>query len=280
MFFTGSSKPTRSVPPRPARLGPTLSVGRMNRIRLLIILAASAAMLGLVATASSIPSTPELERKRGEAAAVLDQIREIDSTLDRIVDQWNGANVRLDATKRRLARTERQLELARTTSAEAQRRLADRVVALYTDGQPDTLEIILGAESFDDLLDKTETARHISDQDSRVVAQAADARRDLSRSTRELARLRTSQQRIVDDLRAKRQEIERTLAERQRLHDSIKDQIVDLEAEERARQERLRRELEQGPYQLAIAAPETVTTKQREGIEASISRLQCSPEGL
>ncbi|MEZ5099011.1 MAG: NlpC/P60 family protein [Thermoleophilia bacterium] len=240
----------------------------MNRNRLPILIAAVSTALGLVATAGSMPSTPEIERKRGTAEAVLDQIREIDSSLDQIVDRWNGANVRLEQTRQRLARSEERLRLARTTASEAQQRLADRVVALYTDGQPDTLEVILGAESFDDLLDRAETARHISDEDARITGQADTARRTLARETTQLERLRRQQQRIVDDLRARRGEIERALEQRRRLYDSIKDEIAHLEARERERQARLKRELER---RLAAEKRERAAAAARAE-EASTSR--------
>ena len=63
-------------------------------------------------------------------------------------------------------------EPARGASRPAQRAiemLEDRLVAIYKSGEPDVLTVVLEADGFDDLLERTEYLQRLEDQDSAIV---------------------------------------------------------------------------------------------------------------
>jgi cell wall-associated NlpC family hydrolase len=202
-----------------------------------------AAIAALAISAASVSAPQAIEDKRSEAEAVLAQIQQIDAELEHVIDNYNAATERLDALEAELRDAKRHVTLAKRTNKVAQKNLSDRLVALYVNGgESNALEIILGAESLDDFLDRVDAANRVSDQDSRIVAAVQDARAALAKEQRRLEKALAEQQQVVAQRAAQREEIEAQLAEREALYASIEDQIQDLIAQEKERQARLARE--------------------------------------
>ena len=159
--------------------------------------------------------------------------------LGRAVEAWNGANVRLDEIEAELAENTRRLEVARSGLRAAQERAAGRLVELYTAGEPETVEVLLGATSLSDLLDRIDTANRIAEEDARIASEVRRFKAEVERRGRELEGARAEQELVVERRAAQRAEIERQLGERQRIYASIEDEIERLQAAEQARQARL-----------------------------------------
>ncbi len=188
---------------------------------------------------------PAIGAKRAEARAVLAQIRELDSRVEKSIEAYNYANLRLAGIRRELKVNTYELDVARRNLRRAQQILSRRVFDLYTAGEREsTLEVILGASSLTDLIDRLDAVSRVAEQDSRVLREVKIFRSRVARRQARLIRAREEQKRLVVRIAAERSSIERQLGERERLLSSIKSEIARLQAEERARQERLRREAE------------------------------------
>ena len=251
-------------------------IGRAKK-RLALALAIGLAT-ALSITAASVSAPEAVEQKRAEAEAVLAQIQQIDAQLEHVVDDYNAATQRLEEIKAELEQARSHLELARKSDAAAQEALANRLVALYQNGgETSTLEVILGATSLDDLLDRVDAARRVSDEDARIVDAVEEARQALRREEKRLEKALAEQERVVAERAATRERIEAQLAEREALYRSIEDQIQDLLAQERERQRRLAEEArrlaasqEQASSGTAPApAPSTSSSSSSSGASAS-----------
>ena len=195
-----------------------------------------AVALACVKTAAADP----IEAKRAEAQNVLAQIQEIDGQLEQAVEAYNFATLKLDRIQGELKTNTHHLQIARKSLKSAQTHLSDRLVALYVGGGDGTsLEVLLGARSIDDLLNRLDAVERVSAQDTRVLGEVKSFRAQVKQRRTRLQRARTEQVQVVADRAAQRQSIQGQLAERSRLLASIKDQIASLEAAERLRQERL-----------------------------------------
>jgi cell wall-associated NlpC family hydrolase len=191
---------------------------------------------GLLLAGSATAEPTQAERKQAEADRVLAEIRSIDSSVEKAAEAYNLANLKLDEIEREQRANARLLKLARGNLARANETLELRLVALYTSGgDGSALEVILGARSLDDLLNRIETADRVSALDARVLGQVRQFRGAVQKRRAELARARTQQERIVAERAAHQAEVERRLRERQRLLASIKDEIARIEAAERRR---------------------------------------------
>jgi peptidoglycan DL-endopeptidase CwlO len=201
------------------------------------LIAALAAALAVVAAAAAEPA--RITAKQADAQHVLAEIDAIDMQLDRAVDAYNGATVRLQRIESDLATNQRRLTIARANLANARGRVADRVVALYTSNEPDTLMVLFGSSSLGDLIDRLDSVNRISSQDARIAAEVTRYRNEVQSRQRRLERARTAQKREVAQRAARRAAIEQQLAKRQALLASIKDEIAKLQTAERARQAQL-----------------------------------------
>ncbi len=194
-----------------------------------------AVALACVKTASADP----IEAKRAEAQSVLGQIEAIDGQLEQAVEAYNLASMKLDRIQGELRTNSHHLVIARKSLKHAQTHLSERLVALYVGGGDGTsLEVLLGARSIDDLLNRLDAVDRVSAQDTRVLGEVKSFRTQVRQQRVRLKRAKAEQVQVVADRAAQRQSIQGQLAERNRLLASIKDQIASLEAAERLRQER------------------------------------------
>ena len=192
--------------------------------------------LACVKTAAADP----IGAKRAEAENVLAQVQEIDAQLSHAVEAYDFANVKLERIQGELKTNAHHLVIARKSLKNAQSHLSERLVALYVGGGDGTsLEVLLGARSIDDLLNRMDAVERVSAQDARVLSEVKSFRAEVKQRRTQLRRARTEQVQVVADRAAQRQSIEGQLAERNRMLASIKNQIAGLEAAEHRRQERL-----------------------------------------
>jgi len=206
----------------------------------------------LVVGAGAATADPSISSKREQAQAILGQIREMDSELSHAIESYNLANVQLDQIDTDLETNGRHLDVARSSLTVAQTHIAKRLRALYINGDSGgAVEVILGAKSLDDLLDRLDMAERVGGQDSKVLRDVKRFRQEVQTRRAKLRSARERQAQIVDERAAQRRSIESQLAERQRLYASVKDEIERLEAAERARQAELER---QARARLAAAA--------------------------
>ena len=206
------------------------------RVRVLI---AAAVVVALSASAAGTAAPPEVRSKQAQAARVLAEIDSIDAQLGHTVEAWNGANLRLASVERELKTNTAQLRVARAEYRVAQQRIAERLVAIYVGGEPDAVDVILGASNVGDLIDGLDAISKVTAQDRRIAREASALKARLDAHERRLVRARAVQRATLADLTAKRAQIQSSLATRRRLLSSIKGQIARIQAAERAREARL-----------------------------------------
>jgi peptidoglycan DL-endopeptidase CwlO len=170
---------------------------------------------------------------------VLAQIQAMDAQMEKAVEAYNAANVRLDQIKHDLEVNQARLETAKKSLVKARAQVSERLVALYTSNQPDTLSIIFGASSLGDLIERIDSANRIADEDARIAAEVTQYRNEVRTRQQALVKAQADQVKVVAERAAQRASVQSQLAERQALYSSIKDQIAQLEAAEQAREARL-----------------------------------------
>ena len=178
--------------------------------------------------------------KRAQAQAVLDQIREVDSQLGLAIEEYNLANVRLGKIDGDLKANGRHLVVARSSLKGAQQHLSERLVALYVNGNDaSAMEVLLGAASLDDLLNRLDAVDRVSEQDTRVLREVKAYKSEVQKRKATLKQARVAQAREVSQRSEQRSAIEAQMQERERMLASIRTEIVSLEAAEARRQARL-----------------------------------------
>ena len=213
-----------------------------NRATIGLLCLALAGSVGMATLAQSAPA--DVEEQRAEAELVLAQIQELDGRLGLAIENHNGANLKLAKIEENLASTGARLDVARKSSRIAQRRLSDRLRTIYMSNEATSLEVILGAVSVDQLMDRVSTVERVSARDADIVKSARGARVETGQRERKLLESRRAQELVVADLDQQRREIEQLIGERERLAASIEDEISRLEVEEAVRQAELKAQTE------------------------------------
>ncbi len=196
----------------------------------------------LAATAAAAPPTAA---KRAEAQQVLEQIHALDMQVEQAIESYNAATIELNQIQADQAANKRHLELAKASFRTAEKTLQARLLALYTNGESSTLEILLGATSLTDFLDRADAVNRVSKQDLRIVTEIERARQEMKKREAALAKAQKRQAAVVDELAAQKASIQSQLSERERMLASIKDEIARIEAAEAKRQARLKELAEQ-----------------------------------
>ena len=202
-----------------------------------IVVLVAALAAGLLLAVGPASADPSVSSKRAQAEAILAEVQQLDSSLEKTVEAWHFANIQLDQLDADLRLNGRHLVAARKSLVVAQKRIAERLRDLYIHGEGDsTLEVILGSRSLDDIIARLDAIERVSSQDARILGAVKRYRKEVETSRARLQEARADQARVVAEQAAQKQSIEARLAEREALLASVKDEIVQLQAEERRRQ--------------------------------------------
>jgi peptidoglycan DL-endopeptidase CwlO len=155
------------------------------------------------------------------------------------VQAYDGARIRLAMVERNLRTNTVALGVARSNLHASQERVAQRLVSLYVDGQPGLLDVLAGAKSLSEVLDRLETSHVLSTQDAALGAATLHFATTVRRRETLLRRQRRERAATVARLQSRRHTIEAALAEQRRLLASIHRTIQEIQAREAAHERRL-----------------------------------------
>ena len=209
-----------------------------------LVLLCTLALASLAATVARAHSTPQIRAEQSHAKAVMAQINAIGRNLETVVQQYDGAQLQLRRVKERLRKNEFELHVARGNLHAAQHRLMSRIYSLYVNGEPSTVDVIAGATSISQLIDRAESARVLSDQDAALGQQALHFEQTVQHREDQLQALKRQRAATVLHLAAQKREIDSALARQKQLLASIHTTIQQLQQQEAARERRLQAEAE------------------------------------
>ena len=141
---------------------------------------------------------------------MLADIQAIDSSLDKAVDAYNAAQMKLDAIRAEEKVNQRHLVIARSNFKNAQATLASRLLALYKSGDDNVLEVLLGSRSLSELLERVDTISRVSAEDTRVISEIRSYRAEIKRREKKLAIARVQQEQVLAERAERRRHDRRT----------------------------------------------------------------------
>jgi len=134
---------------------------------------------------------------------------ELQADLDAKVEQLERIQRRLRSERARLLRLRARL-------AEARAALAGRLVAIFKADEPDLMTVVLEADGFADLLERTEFMQRVSHQDARIIGIVRTAKAEATRTEKRLDGLETDSRRVAAAIEVERDQVA-----------SVKGQLVD-----------------------------------------------------
>ncbi|MEA2330613.1 MAG: hypothetical protein QOH58_751 [Thermoleophilaceae bacterium] len=136
----------------------------------------------------------------GEIQATQSRLDRAQESLDRQKNELLEVRDRLEAARDRLERLRSELATAR-------RVLAERLVEIYKSDTPDALTVVLEADGFDDLLERTEFLERISNQDREITDLVRGLRDQAEGQATELAKLEEREQLAAERILRERDQI-------------------------------------------------------------------------
>jgi cell wall-associated NlpC family hydrolase len=237
---------------------------------------AAGALLASQAIASAAPPSSEIAAKQAEAQQIIGEIDQLNVSLDRSDELVNLANIRLQQVRRDIALNSRELGVATHNLAMSRRLIANRLVNLYTAGGSSTLEVILGAKSLNDVLNRIDTASRVSTVDQQVTSQVTRFKGDVLRNRLELANEKAQVRRLLVERAQEKQAIEIRLGEQRALLSSVNVQVQQLIAEQEAAQEAAAMRASQAAAAQAAAAQ---TQETQSFASTAVGASAATPEG-
>jgi 3D (Asp-Asp-Asp) domain-containing protein/septal ring factor EnvC (AmiA/AmiB activator) len=223
-----------------------------RRLKTAVLGAALGSFLALFSAAPGGADPTGVHDLRQENAILAQQshsaVVELYSLESRLLEQQarvDSLRAQVDAVAAERASVRHRLTMVRRVLRVSQQNLGRRLVQIYEQGEPDTLAILLGAESLGDAVTNLDHLHSLAGLDENMLGQARRARASLGRLTASLAareeRLDALEQQAsaaageLQAARAERESYLADLASRRRLNDQ---QISSLEREARAANER------------------------------------------
>ena len=191
--------------------------------------------LAAFSAATAFASPPaSISAKRAEAQQVLNEVNGLDASLGRADELLNLANLRLTQVQRDIKTNRYELRVAKRNLVRSRKTIAKRLVTLYTSTGGSSLELILGAQSLDDILNQLDTETRVSSLDAQVIGQVESFRAAVKLHARKLAIAQSRVSRLVAMRRQQQRAISVRLGERRHLLSSVNGEIQQLLEEQQA----------------------------------------------
>jgi peptidoglycan DL-endopeptidase CwlO len=191
--------------------------------------------LAAFSAATAFASPPaSISAKRAEAQQVLNEVNGLDASLGRADELLNLANLRLTQVQRDIKTNRYELRVAKRNLVRSRKTIAKRLVTIYTSTGGSSLELILGAQSLDDILNQLDTETRVSSLDAQVIGQVESFRAAVKLHARKLAIAQSRVSRLVAMRRQQQRAISVRLGERRHLLSSVNGEIQQLLEEQQA----------------------------------------------
>ncbi|MDP9227495.1 MAG: peptidoglycan DD-metalloendopeptidase family protein [Actinomycetota bacterium] len=158
------------------------------------------------------------ERKEGvlttEISRASDRIAGLEEEVAELRNKEAAVAARLAQKQAELADAQARLDVLRRRLDEAIQILEQRLVAIYKSSEPDLVSVVLSANGFDDVLERTEYLQRLEDQDSSIVSRVRELRDEMHRMV-------TTVKAARDEIAARKQELEQTRAELERRSEQL-----------------------------------------------------------
>jgi len=170
--------------------------------RALVIVGVACGLTLPAAAATAAPSPQELER----------QIRTLSAELNRVVEEYNTANVRLTRVRAAAAEAAARLPAAQAERDAALAEVGDLLARAYMTGDAGTVRALLDSGSAARLLDRAAALEHVTRVRNAQLAHAAAAKTRAEEEKQRLDELLAAETATQQTLAAKKTRIEKDLS--------------------------------------------------------------------
>ncbi|MFZ4450992.1 murein hydrolase activator EnvC family protein [Salibacterium aidingense] len=183
--------------------------------------------------ADSEETKEEIEALEEEIQEINDEIRSLDEKMTETNENIREKEEDIEETEERIDKLEDRIDELQKRIEERDELLKDRVNAMYKNGgSVDYLEVLMGAKSFGDFLDRVSALNTIADQDKEILEAHIKDQNELEEAKKEVEEER-------DSLEAALADLEDLKADQEEQREEKRNILGDLEDEEHGLEETL-----------------------------------------
>ncbi|MEA2483764.1 MAG: hypothetical protein QOC55_1711 [Thermoleophilaceae bacterium] len=135
------------------------------------------------------------------------QIRDLQGRQNKIQESLNQKQAELYSTQDKLEKAKSRLAQLKIYLARSEKVLAQRLVQMYKDGEPDVLTVILDSKGFTDLLEQTQFLDRITNQDHQIITRVRSLKAQTTHQTKQLGALQKQEKAAALAIEARRNQV-------------------------------------------------------------------------
>src|SRR6476661_5576302 len=151
--------------------------------------------------------TSTITRYNHKIQSLQGDIRGLQDRQNRIQESLNQKQAELFATQDKLEKAKDRLARLKLYLSRAQKVLAQRLVQMYKDGEPDVLTVVLESNGFADMLERTQFLDRITNQDNQIITKVRTLKSLTTKQTNQLAKLQKQQKAATVAIAARRNQV-------------------------------------------------------------------------
>ena len=140
-------------------------------------------------------------------AGLQGEIRDLQARQNKIQESLVAKQQELLTTQNKLEKARSHLASLKVYLAKAETVLADRLVAMYKDGEPDALTVILNSNGFADLLERTDFLQRITNQDNQIITRVRVLKAATTKQAKQLGALQKQEAAAAAAIAARRNQV-------------------------------------------------------------------------
>ena len=221
----------------------------ISRLRLLALL-----ILTVTSVQVALAEPKAITQAKSQAAALQARLNQLNTQAELLVEKYDKANMQLDQTKAAAAENAAKLKQAQQQETTAESSLSARLVKIYEQGNTGTLDVLLSASSWSDLLNRLGLLERISAQDKALVTQVEAYRGQVADQQAKLAQEAKQEQVAAAQVQSDKKAVQAKLAANQQALKGDQQQIAQMEKAWQAQQAKLAAEARAAAAQAALKA--------------------------
>ncbi|MBQ9021479.1 MAG: C40 family peptidase [Eggerthellaceae bacterium] len=171
--------------------------------------------------------------KQAEVATALTALENMQVALDEASARYTQCILDEEAARARVEECQQRIEDKTAEMHDYQETLSSRARNIYRQGNESFLDVLVGANSFEEFASNWSLLNSITDQDASLVAATRAAKQDLEDAHKELEEQEAIAQQKVEEAEEVAKEAEKTVAEMQAVYDSLSAEAAELMEQER-----------------------------------------------
>jgi cell wall-associated NlpC family hydrolase len=194
----------------------------------------SASLLAGVMLPNFAGARPTSAAKKAQAAAVAKQVDALDHKLDVADENYNEARIKYNAAISKRKKAEKKLKKTEARLDVVQTHLNTRANNMYREGPAGFLEVLLGAQSFDDFATVWDLLSDLNQTDASNSIELKDLRKETKALKKELVANEKTAKNLNDKMKSIKDSAAKDLADRKAKLRGLESEVAALQAAEAA----------------------------------------------